>query len=257
MRRHALLAVGALLLPLVYAGLAHAAPPCDKVWREGCDPAATTTTTTVADDEAAAGWTCAWADRESLWWDDPATKYDDFSLVLTGDAACIDVVSGEPGRWLITLAQPPGSPTIRGVTVVPRDAVGPGDSCGGFGARHAANIYGTWTLPLLEDPRFSGIAAATVNGCGEGGFAEWIEERDDNGNAIYDETTGLPTFRYERHTTGEQHPYALQLFTQGLRSGTTVWVCVDLPPLRIDLPSDGTYPTPMECDPATWMSESS
>lgn len=204
--------------------------------------------------EPVGGTTCARALRDSFWFEDSQTKDDDFHVRLTSDEpeACFDVLSDASGRWLITIARPESSRPIRSMRVGVMDAYGPGDSCAGFGASEEAAIYGTWTLPIYADHRFDAIPATTVNGCaggdnladggtGIGEYPEAIDGRDVNGDLVL-ETVWEPRPQ-------QAHPFALTIgAVLGLRKGSVLDVCIDLPPLSVDL-DEGVYPEPQPCGP--------
>jgi len=184
------------------------------------------------DREPLAGTTC-----ESPWWDGDI-KVDDFEIILDAGHpdACIDVLTEFAGQWKVTVRDLAGD-GLRSLLLVPRDAVAPGDSCGGERRRNAA-VYDDWTLPHPDDPRewlprdASGvpiIPAATVNACpgddeaGIGLFAETVEW-DINGDGVVDENDTT------MEATGDPHPLALLVFSSGLRKGDQIVIHVDLPP---------------------------
>jgi len=150
-------------------------------------------------------------------------QYDDFTFELSGksDSACIDVISVE-GPWEVTVT----GDGARSLGVIPRDSIGPGDSCGGYLLRSESNIYGSNPLALGYD---GVIPAATVNACGVD-FAEWVDfdfyNMDESYCSAYnnDETMCEVTEAVVETT----HPLVLQTFLRGSADGVTT-VHVDLP----------------------------
>ncbi len=243
MTRRLLIALTVAALVLAAAPFAGAAPGKSKPPKPLPPP-----------EEPAAGTTCSRLLRDSFWFEDSSTKDDDFHFRLTYDEreACFDVVSDMSGRWLITISRPDESRVIRSLRVEVMDAAQPGDSCAGFGASNEGAIYGTWTLPILADHRFDAIPATAVNGCaggdnladggnGIGEYPEAIDSRDANGELVW-ETVWEPR---PEHT----HPFTLSIFAVlGLRKGSAIDVCIDLPPLSVEL-DEGVYPDPQPCAP--------
>ena len=166
------------------------------------------------------GTTCV-----SPWWEGDIHDTDedgwsnDFEIVLTADEpdACIDVLTKVSGIWNITVE----GEGARAMTIVPRDAYAPGDSCGGEQRRGDA-VYESWTLPHPDDARFDVIPASTVNAC---------PDDDESGIGYFAETIERPSGDVEIVSipTDEVHPLALLVFSQGLRRNGTVTVSVDLP----------------------------
>ena len=189
------------------------------------------------DPEPNAGTTCV-----TPWWSGDIKDTDedgwsnDFTLILDADHpdACIDVLTKVEGQWKVTVRDLAGD-GLRSLLLVPRDAVAPGDSCGGERRRNAA-VYDDWTLPHPDDPRewlprASGvpiIAAATVNSCpgddeaGVGFFAETVEWDINNDGVVDENDTTM-------EATGDPHPLALLVFTSGLKRSDVVAIHVDLP----------------------------
>lgn len=179
------------------------------------------------DPEPLAGTTCV-----SPWWEgdikdgDGDGWSDDFEIVLNAEQqnACIDIMTDTAGTWNITV-EVTGGDGARTMTIIPRDAVAPGDSCGGEG-RRGSSIYDPWVLPHPDDLRFDVIPASTVNACtdddqaGIGYFAETVERLSSDG-FIETEIVSIPT--------NEIHPLAFLVFTQGLRGDDEVTLFVDLP----------------------------
>lgn len=151
-------------------------------------------------------------------------QYDDFTFTLSGNQAnaCIDVISKE-GPWTVTIT---GS-GARSLALIPRDSIAPGDSCGGYVMRRAANIYGTLILGYEDS-----IPAATINACGTD-FGEWANidldgldpapVADGCDCAAIDEDRCLVTTQPDA-----EHPLVLQALLGGSRDGTTI-IDVDLP----------------------------
>ena len=180
-----------------------------------------------SDPEPLAGMTCV-----SPWWDgdikdeDGDGWSDDFVIVLDAkhQNACIDIMTDTPGTWNITV-EVTGGDGARTMTIIPRDAYAPGDSCGGEG-RRGSSIYDPWVLPHPDDIRFDVIPASTVNACadddqaGIGYFAETVERLDPDG-IIETQIVSKPST--------ELHPLAFLVFTQGLRGADEVTLTVDLP----------------------------
>ncbi len=180
------------------------------------------------DDEPLAGTTCS---RPDLPWyhEDWDVMDKDFVFTLDRDqpSVCFDVMTAEAGAWYVTVTR-----IGRGanqLTIVPRDAVAPGDSCGGLGVRGDDIYEAPIRLPDLSDPRMDEIPAATVNAClGNadpdvhwGEFAELVElpGSPPTSEIMFDRDTDI------------QHPLAFLVFSGGLnRPGAGVTICVDLPP---------------------------
>ena len=151
-------------------------------------------------------------------------QYDDFTFTLFGNQAyaCIDVISKE-GPWTVTIT---GS-GARSLALIPRDSIAPGDSCGGYVMRRAANIYGTLILGYEGS-----VPAATINACGTD-FGEWVNigmdgldpapVADGGDCAAIDGDRCLVTTRSD-----VEHPLVLQALLGGSRDGTTIFE-VDLP----------------------------
>jgi hypothetical protein len=102
--------------------------------------------------------------------------YDtDFDVVLSGAKAytCVDVFADE-GEWTVDVTVSSGS--IRSLTIVPRDSISWGDSCGGYMLRNVTS--GTIVLPGPDnDSDIDGdgmVEAAFVNSCGTQ-FSEWVD----------------------------------------------------------------------------------
>ncbi len=150
---------------------------------------------------------------------------NDFTFTLGGkqDGTCIDVISIE-GPWKVTIA----GDGARYLGVIPRDSIGPGDSCGGWLLRSTIYDYGKGTPLILG---YNGIVpAATVNACGTD-FAEWVDIElegltPDKDCVVLDE--GLCLVGAELPTV--PHPLVLQVFLRGSANGTTTFE-VDLPPI--------------------------
>jgi len=182
------------------------------------------------DREPLAGTTCVtpWSDGDIKDKDGDGWS-DDFTLLLdaNNESACVDVLTNTAGPWHVTVTDLSGD-GVRNMTIVPRDAYAPGDSCGGEG-RRGSTVYDPWVFPHPEDPRgFTEIPVATVNACpgddeaGIGLFAETVEW-DVNSDGLVDENDTV------MEPTGETHPLAFLVFTQGLRRTDAVAVHVDLP----------------------------
>jgi hypothetical protein len=185
-------------------------------------------------EEPIAGLTCTQNSdgTGTPWYLNPDIKYDDFSFVLDRDTSheCFDVIPPEAGIWRVTVTAT-GSGT-RSLTIVPRDSVGPGDSCGGVQLRGDAIYAGDIALPDPSDTRFDDfnggvIPLATVNAClgnadfGAGETGEFSELVD---------RAGVLTIEHDP-IPGEVHPLALQAFAGSFKRGSSILVEVDLPPL--------------------------
>lgn len=202
-----------ILLMALATALAIAAPAAAKKPDDAGKP----------DNEPLAGTTCV-----SRWWESPELKTSTFSFELTeggDDFACIDVLTSTAGVWEATVTPVTAGARVGSMTIVPRDAYAPGDSCGGEGRRGWDDIQAIWTFPHPDDPRFDVIPAATVNACsgddpgGDGQFAETVESLDAEGNLI-SETVMEPR-------PWEPHPLAFLVSTRRLRG--TVEIEVTLP----------------------------
>jgi hypothetical protein len=147
---------------------------------------------------------------------------DDFTFTLSGkqDGACIDVVSVE-GPWEVTIT----GEGARYLGIIPRDSIGPGDSCGGYLLRREGNIYGSNPLFLGYD---GFLPAATINACGTD-FGEWVDIGlggldprlvADDGGGDCAAIEGDLCFVTERIGDVE-HPLVLQAFLSGSADGTT------------------------------------
>lgn len=172
-------------------------------------------------DEPLAGTTCV--RPPSL----VTTDFISFELSEGGpEDACFDVLTTLAGVWHATVTPVTPDARVRTMTIVPRDAYAPGDSCGGEGRRGWDAIQAPWEFPHPDDPRFDVIPAATVNACpgddpgGVGQFAETLDTFDDEGNLVFSEAVMDPD-------PDTPHPLAFLVFTQGLRG--TVRIDVDLP----------------------------
>jgi hypothetical protein len=143
-----------------------------------------------------------------------------FTLTLEGrsDGVCIDVPLGDwtgeswgpnvtAGVWTVKVTDYQGK--ISRLLLVPRDSLGPGDSCGGADLRQP-DLAATYELPLPVDPRHEdGIPAATVNACGTQ-FGEWIS------GVLVTERTDDP------------HPLAFFALMEGVK-GAQATITVTLP----------------------------
>lgn len=166
---------------------------------------------------------------------------DDFVINLGGkdtglpSSVCVDVMTTVASRWQVTVTGSGG----RSLGLATRDSHGPGDPCGGSGAR-GEEIYGQFTLPLEEDTFFDKIPAATVNACGTA-FAEWIEpypgeeesppwDADAICSAVDPTNPEAPCGAWDK-LTDHPHPLVLQATFAGSKDGTAT-VCIDLHPLE-------------------------
>ncbi len=158
---------------------------------------------------------------------------DDFTFTLGGkqDGTCIDVISA-PGPWHVTIT----GEGARYLGVIPRDSIGPGDSCGGWLLRSTIYDYGEdnpLILGYFGDDDAQSIPAATINACGTD-FAEWIELEYLTGSEqqahCYE---GIKT--NDKCLVTEQvdvtHPLVLQVFLRGSANGKTIFE-VDLPQIE-------------------------
>lgn len=153
-------------------------------------------------------------------------QHDDFTFTLAGKkpGTCIDVLTTIEGPWEVTVT----GEGARYLGLIPRDSIGPGDSCGGLLLRNRANIYGAHILGYNGS-----VPSATINACGAE-WAEWVDVA----------TPGLDTEVDCVAIDGEQclvtgappvaHPLVLQVFMQSGGGSTTFYV--DLPPLGPNLP---------------------
>lgn len=137
---------------------------------------------------------------------------DTFTVTLSGkdDGACIDVLTGERMVWTVDI----GGSGARYVGVIPRDSIGPGDSCGGYLMRSESQIYTTHILGYDGT-----IPAATVNACGTD-FAEWVDPGvvADDSCVAFESELCLVT-----EATGDPHPLVLQIFMRGNADGATTF----------------------------------
>jgi len=184
------------------------------------------------------GFTCVDAGDSTA-----APMTDDFVIELGGkrtglpNYVCVDVLTTEAGRWNITVT----GAGARGLALIPRDSVAPGDSCGGVGARGEEHIYGQFTLPLdVPEELRTEIPAATVNACGTE-FAEWVAEPAPTGATLWDATAICDAVDaevpcgVEVPLEGHPHPLILQARYAGRNNGTAT-ICVDLPPHDVGSP---------------------
>lgn len=151
----------------------------------------------------------------------------DFHFTLEGKkpGTCIDVLTDIAGTWEVTVT----GEGARYLGIVPRDSIAPGDSCGGWLQRSAANIYKTHTLSAYGGP----MPAATINACGTE-WTEWVDidlpglvpEVDcvavDGDQCLVADALDIP------------HPLALHVFMQSGGGSTTFYV--NLPPLDDEPP---------------------
>jgi len=130
-----------------------------------------------------------------------------FTFALEGkeDAMCVDVLHGTADVWRVSVT----GRNVSSLLLVPRDSLGPGDSCGGVLLRKPA-LPLVQELPDPSDPRHElGIPPATVNACGTQ-YGEWID--------------GI----LEMDRTDDPHPLAFQTHMRG-RPGTEAIITVELP----------------------------
>ena len=186
-RTKTLLAVIAVLLPLVVAGTASAGKP-------------------PRPDRG--GYTCAYDgfDQSSHGLEFTATG---FSFTLTGhqDDMCVDVpyeLADTTGEWWVSVTDVSGS--VRRLLLIPRDSVSPGDSCGGWNLRNP-DLPAEFAMPLPIPP-------ATVNACGTD-FGEWL---DTNGDGNPD--------TLEMTQTGAEDPLVFIAFLEGHDPEVTITVTV-------------------------------
>jgi len=154
-------------------------------------------------------------------WPDNARgiQEDDFSFTLSGkrDMACVDVISAG-GPWKVTI----DGEGARALTIIPRDSVSPGDSCGGWVLRNTVYDHGVGNELILG---YDGIVpAATINACGLD-FPEWVDISLVNPE-ICVETVGDQCLVDEMLDV--EHPLVLLTFLSGSRGGVTT-ISVDLP----------------------------
>lgn len=145
-----------------------------------------------------------------------------FTITLTAeyDYACVDVLWATPGKWKITVT----GEGARSLTLVPRDSVAPGDSCGGAMLRREA-IYGELTLPLDGDTRDE-IPAGYVNACGDE-YAEWVNDGGICKAVLKEENPTIPCLITTVHTE-HAHPLVFQAFLGGGKNATAT-IHVTLP----------------------------
>lgn len=194
-----------------------------------------------SDSEPVAGTTCV-----TPWWDGDVKDInddgwsDDFTIILDADnpSACVDVLTEFAGVWTVTVEILEGN-APRSLTIVPRDAVGPGDSCGGE-SRRGDSVTDVWILPHPEDPRgFTTIPVATVNACPgdadpdgdspEGEYAETVDRDLDSVESVQQSSGDIDDTVIVMEATGEVHPLVLVVFSQGLKKTDRIALHVDLP----------------------------
>ena len=164
--------------------------------------------------EPTGGTTCVdnGAPAGDLKWDDNDSGFT-ITLTADDDYACVDVLWATAGKWQITVT----GEGARSLTLVPRDSVAPGDSCGGAMLRRDA-VYGVLTLPLDEDTR-NEIPAGYVNACGVE-YAEWVHDLDVCNAVLKDGSDSeLPCLITTVHTE-HAHPLVFQAFLGGGKNAT-------------------------------------
>lgn len=152
----------------------------------------------------------------------------DFTFTLEGKkpGTCIDVLTEIAGPWEVTVT----GEGARYLGLIPRDSIGPGDSCGGYLLRNEANIYGSSPHILGYD---GSVPAATINACGTE-WSEWV----DIATQGLDSDVDCVAIEGDQCLVAEQlaiaHPLILQVFMQSGGGSTTFHV--DLPPLDDNWP---------------------
>jgi hypothetical protein len=173
------------------------------------------------DDRPGAGHTCT---------DDGKSVAGDFRITLSGrsDGACIDV-SAKSGPWTVDVEIVSGS--VRMLLFVPRDSIGPGDSCGGYEFR-SNNVPSQFVVPFEG----GSIPGSYVNSCGTE-FAEWVN--------VLNSDSGLYELTYFDAVDEDiESPLALQIMTAGSKD-SSMTLTVDLPGVDnqpIDVTPTGTTP---------------
>ncbi len=152
---------------------------------------------------------------------------DDFEFTLGGrqDGTCIDVLTDVAGPWTVTIT----GDGARYLGVIPRDSIGPGDSCGGYLVRSGIYDHGPGN-PLVMGYEGS-VPAATINACGTE-FGEWVDETlvDADACVAFDPDDGYNEsgLCQVNDAVPIAHPLVLQVFLKG-QAGTTTHFVVDLP----------------------------
>lgn len=146
----------------------------------------------------------------------------DFTFTLSGkqDDACIDVISSE-GPWQVTIT----GKGARSLGVIPRDSIGPGDSCGGWLLR--STIYDHDASDPLILGHEGSVPAATINACGVA-FAEWVDIGLEGLTPDEDCVALDGDLCLVEDQLAVTHPLVLQVFLRGSASGSTTFH-VDLP----------------------------
>lgn len=158
---------------------------------------------------------------DPIWDGDAGESGFEITLNAEDDYACVDVLWATAGKWQITVT----GEGARSLTLVPRDSVAPGDSCGGAMLRRDA-VYGVLTLPLDEDTR-NEIPAGYVNACGVE-YAEWVHDLDVCNAVLKDGSDSeLPCLITTVHTE-HAHPLVFQAFLGGGKNATAT-IHVTLP----------------------------
>lgn len=237
-RMRPLLVVVVTLAMLLVAAPVAAKPGCKDLppdHLDYCGKPTTTTTTQAPVDDGRAGTVCGTDElpADLAWTEDALGTVTGLTFSLSGKkpGACIDVVTDEDLRWLVTITGAGANYLV----LVPRDSIAPGDSCGGWLLRNAGNIYGTHLLG------YEGyIPATTINACDryhldDGYFGEWVDQ-----SLVGDGPDQVPAERCVEtdpelgcRVNGEMdvtHPFALQVGMNG-RDGYTTYFEVEFLPL--------------------------
>jgi hypothetical protein len=193
---------------------------------------------------AGGGVTCSRADLDIPWWHpDADVKTDDFQIILDKDNpdACVDVIPPAAGRWFVTVTKE-GAGT-RSLLLIPRDAIAPGDSCGGVRLL-GEDIYATpIPLPYFEDldgdrvqdsdesgdTRFSFIPLATINACPGDADPDGPNPDGQNSELVERLENGEIVLTEEWSKTDEVHPLAFLVFSRLKKAGDRIIIDVDLP----------------------------
>ncbi len=230
-----------VVLVLLFASVAGAVPPdpCEKDLNHPLctDPPPSTTTTappsttTTQPDLPPGGTMCdpdEYPKNPDGTFQIEGIQETDFTFTLTGKkpGTCIDVLTTIAGGWEVTVT----GEGARYLGLIPRDSIGPGDSCGGYLLRNAANIYGSSPHILGYE---GSVPAATINACGAE-WAEWVDVALPGLDPEVDCVANEGDQCLVADQIGVAHPLVLQVFMQSGGGSTTFHV--DLPPLDPDWP---------------------
>jgi len=185
-------------------------------------PPPTTATTTTAPGPTLFGTTCAAADEDyaaTLASHNYTLTGSGFSFTLSGktDGLCVDVSPANAGVWQVQVVGNGGATTLNRILMVPRDSIGPGDSCGGVDLRRVA-LPLQQQLPHPDDTRFE-IPSGYVNACGLQ-FGELVD---------LDLDPGTPEVAVGYVIADLPHPLAFQVMMAAAGASSSVTVTVALP----------------------------